>query len=341
MNRNLAIKRFLSTFAYLLYILEMKQTKSNTPKVSVIIPVYNTEKYVQLAIESICRQTLCELEIIIIDDGSTDRSPNILHQLAEQDHRIQMYRQKNQGLSITRNIGMEYATGQYIYFMDSDDWLETDALELCYQKCEAEQLDFVFFDAENFCEETMENIPGMTYSHTKELEDKIYEGRNVLDIQIKKYQFTPSACLNFIRRSFLQKHMLKFYPHILHEDQLFTSLLYLQAQNVGLIKRNFFHRRMRPNSIMTSRFAWKNISSYLTVVHELNKFGQKQSYEIREIIHRFLSQMFDAAVWQAHVLPLQQRIKLLILCLVKYRKYVTPRTLAVIMMKRKKSFYGK
>ena len=338
MNRNLAMKRFLSTFAYLLYILKMKQTNTekDTPKVSVIIPVYNTEKYVQLAIESICQQTLNELEIIIVDDGSTDRSPDILHQLAEQDHRIQVYKQKNQGPSVTRNTGMEYAKGQYIYFMDSDDRLETNALELCYQKCETEYLDFVFFDAENFSEEITENLPALTYSHTKELEDKTYGGCEMLSIQVKKHQFTPSPCLNFIRRSFLQKHALKFYPHILHEDQLFTSLLYLQAQNVGFIKRNLFHRRLRPSSIMTSRFAWKNMSSYLTIVYELNYFGQKQSHEIQKTIHRFLSQMFDAAVWQAHALPLQQRIKLLILCLTKYRKYVTPRTLAVLMMKRKK-----
>ena len=87
---------------------------------------------------------------------------------------------------------------------------------------------------------------------------------------------------------------------------------------------------------MTSRFAWKNMSSYLTVVCELNYFGQKQSLEIQKTIHLFLSQMLDAAVWQAHALPLQQRIKLLILCLTKYRKYVTPRTLAVLMIKRKK-----
>lgn len=220
--------------------------------------------------------------------------------------------------------------------MDSDDLLETNALELCYQKCETEYLDFVFFDAENFSEEITENLPALTYSHTKELEDKTYGGCEMLSIQVKKHQFTPSPCLNFIRRSFLQKHALKFYPHILHEDQLFTSLLYLQAQNVGFIKRNLFHRRLRPSSIMTSRFAWKNMSSYLTVVYELNYFGQKQSHEIQKTIHLFLSQMLDAAVWQAHALPLQQRIKLLILCLTKYRKYVTPRTLAVLMIKRKK-----
>lgn len=114
------------------------------PKVSVIIPVYNTCNYVQEALESICRQTLTDLEIIVIDDGSTDGSREVIDKIAATDSRIQVYGQTNQGLSVTRNEGLKYAVGEYIYFMDSDDLLEPDALELCYNKCIAEALDFVF-----------------------------------------------------------------------------------------------------------------------------------------------------------------------------------------------------
>ena len=113
------------------------------PKVSVIIPVYNTCNYVQEALESICQQTLEELEIIVIDDGSTDCSRAIVEEIAIKDTRIQVYKQSNQGLSITRNQGLKFSTGEYIYFMDSDDFLEPDALELCYRKCTKEDLDFV------------------------------------------------------------------------------------------------------------------------------------------------------------------------------------------------------
>ncbi|MCS3267224.1 glycosyltransferase [Bacteroides fragilis] len=94
------------------------------PKVSVIIPVYNTCNYVQEALESICQQTLEELEIIVIDDGSTDCSRAIVEEIAIKDTRIQVYKQSNQGLSITRNQGLKFSTGEYIYFMDSDDFLE-------------------------------------------------------------------------------------------------------------------------------------------------------------------------------------------------------------------------
>lgn len=303
------------------------------PKVSVIIPVYNTEKYLLPAIDSIRQQTLESLEIIIVNDGSTDGSPEIIRQAAQQDHRIKVFDQKNQGPSITRNVGIGRATGKYIYLMDSDDLLERDALERCYRKCEAENLDFVFFDAENFYEREIENAPSLSYSHTRELKDQTYAGREVLNLQLDKYSFTPSACLSFMRRSFLKAHRLQFYPHILHEDQLFTALLYLHAQRVGFIRRTFFQRRMRPDSIMTRRFAWRNMSGYLTVADQLNKYARKRDNDTQKTVRLFLRQMLDAAVWQAHVLPLSQRLRLLCLCMTKYREYVQLRTLAVLMLK--------
>ena len=110
--------------------------ENNKIKVSVVIPVYNTEKYVREAIESIIHQSLKELEIIIINDGSTDGSPEILKEISNTDHRIQVYTQTNQGQSTARNFGISHARGKYIYFMDSDDLLEEDALESCYLKCE-------------------------------------------------------------------------------------------------------------------------------------------------------------------------------------------------------------
>ena len=116
--------------------------------VSVIIPVYNTEEFVEEAVRSIMNQTLQEIEIIVINDGSTDGSLSIIERLAKEDKRIRTYTQQNQGLSATRNKGNEYAQGKYIYFMDSDDYLEPETLETCYIKCEQQALDFVLFDAD-------------------------------------------------------------------------------------------------------------------------------------------------------------------------------------------------
>ena len=106
------------------------------PKVSIIIPIYNTAPFLRETLDSICNQSLKELDIILINDGSTDESPDIIEEYALRDHRIRYMTQPNQGQSVARNNGLQLATGKYIYFMDSDDKLDTDALKECYNICE-------------------------------------------------------------------------------------------------------------------------------------------------------------------------------------------------------------
>ena len=252
-------------------------------------------------------QSLKELEIIVVDDGSTDKSLSIVEKLGDTDKRIQIYTQANQGQSIARNRGISHAHGEYIYFMDSDDLLEEDALELCYHKCKEEKLDFVFFDALVFFENNVENAPTLNYKHTEKLEDKIYTGQEALE---------------------------SFYPEIVHEDQLFTTLLYLQSTKAACIKRTFFHRRMRKDSTMTSKFAMRNIKGYLVVTEEILSFRRQTAEDKnKEIIDLYLSQMLDAAMWQAHSLKLPERIKLARLCLQKYKKYVSTKTIGALLFK--------
>ena len=113
------------------------------PEVSVIIPVYNSEKYVEKCICSVMAQTLPELEIIIINDGSTDESGRILRELAQKDSRIVLLEQENQGVAAARNQGVEKATGKYLTFVDGDDYLQEDYIELMYNLAEKETLDMV------------------------------------------------------------------------------------------------------------------------------------------------------------------------------------------------------
>lgn len=304
------------------------------PKVSVIIPVYNTAAYVRQAIDSIRNQTLKELEIIVINDGSTDGSGEILRELADADSRMRVYEQENQGQSVARNKGMEHARGKYFYFMDSDDLLAMDALELCYNKCEQEALNIVLFDAEILNKECVKSASCYSYSRGQCIaEEAVYTGIEIMQTQLNHRCYTPSPCLNFVRAKCIGDIGLQFYPGIIHEDQLFCATLYLQTSRVMYICRPFFKRRIRENSTMTTRFTWRNMEGYLTVTRELLRFAATQTVEIRRTIDLLLRQMLNAAVWHAHVLPLVQRLRLLSICLTRYRRYVSNRTLSVLILK--------
>ena len=122
-------------------------------KVSVILPVYNVARYLDDTFTSLLNQTLQEMEIIAVNDGSTDNSEEIIKKYAQEDQRIKVFSQKNQGQSVARNLALQHATGEYIYMMDSDDKLaDPNALRICYDYAEKNHAEFIFFDGESFSE---------------------------------------------------------------------------------------------------------------------------------------------------------------------------------------------
>ena len=304
--------------------------------ISVIIPVYNTAAYLYDAVTSIMNQSLKEIEIIIIDDGSTDNSLDIMSQLADKDSRISIYSQKNQGQSIARNLGLSKAKGKYIYFMDSDDYLLSETLEFCYNNCSSDDLDFMTFDGSCFSDDNARYDISLSYDRSNCLfENQIYEGVDALEKQIYQKCFTPSPCLLLINTDFLKRNKLLFYEGIIHEDQLFTVQLYLYAKRIAYNQTQYFKRRMRSNSTMTQNYKWKNIEGYLAVTNELLKLKNNvDSQKLKQVINIFLRQMFDAAIWNAYSLPIYQRFKLFFICSkYPYSKYVCNRTKAVLLFK--------
>lgn len=295
------------------------------PLVSVIIPVYNTAKYIRETIASLQQQSLYDFEVILINDGSTDDSLTIMEELASKDARFHVYNYSNGGLSIARNRGLEYVRGKFIYFFDSDDLLASDCLRRCVDRSERDQLDLLFFNGEAFIDQSPSiKSDSFNYNQTKYFEEgKIYVGPDAL---LKKYQmgtYSSQSCLIFYRTSFLLGTGLKFIPNIIHEDEHFTPMVYLFAQRVGMISESFFKRRFRSNSIMTNKFAWRNIVGYLTVSDTLltYKCAQKDKH-IRNIIDIHLHYMLPAVIWRAHVLPLRQRFRLLFICLRRYFSFI-------------------
>ena len=117
------------------------------PKISIIVPVYNVEKYIERCLKSLVNQTLQDIEIIIVNDGSQDKSEEIIEKYVKENHnKIKYYEKSNGGLSSARNYGIEYATGEYIAFLDSDDYVETNMYEEMYNLAKKENADMVECD---------------------------------------------------------------------------------------------------------------------------------------------------------------------------------------------------
>ena len=301
------------------------------PKVSVIIPVYNTGAYVGQTLDCMTGQTLREIEIIVINDGSTDDSLEIIERAAASDSRIQVYSQPNKGQSESRNAGLKYARGEYVYFMDSDDLLDEDALEECYRKCTEQQLDFVLFDADCFFS-GKPVVALFDYQRTREMEDRVYNGLELLDRLIAVRKFRASVCLNLIRADYIREHDLSFYPGILHEDELFTTKLYLNASRIGKIDRAFFKRRYREGSIMTTAYSWRNVEGYLVVVDQLRLYAERYP-QFKESVEKVTRFVFNPAVYSAWRLPLRERFRLFWRILRRYSDIVSVRNAAILMLK--------
>lgn len=279
-------------------------------KVSVIIPVYNTEKYVKEAVDSILNQTLKEIEVILINDGSTDNSLGIIQQSAEKDSRVCVYSEPNQGQATARNLGLSKASGAYVYFMDSDDILDKDCLELSYKKCEKERLDFVFFDAESFSSDGDFKI-GYTYRRCNKLEDRIYNGLEITNILLDIDGFRVAPWLQLIRRQYLLDIDLK-YEKTTHEDELFTNLLFIRAERVGCINRVFFNRRLRSASVVTTPFSAKNLNAYLFIIDQLNAYDKQLNDEkFHKTIERIVVHILNGAMYKTRELDKKYRILLL------------------------------
>ena len=258
------------------------------PKVSVIVPVYNVESYVNDCLASLSDQKLKEIEIICVNDGSTDNSLEVVQNYAETDSRVHVISQENRGLSEARNSGVKIATGEYLYFIDGDDLLDENALSDLYAKAVKEDLDIVFFDADSFLDENEDSddavlqkkLQGyLAYYHRKGDYTGVISGTDMFVKMKTSKEYRSSACLQLIKRSFYEGNSLGFYPGILHEDNLFSLPAILLAKRTGHINKPYYKRRVHTGSIMTSTETVKNLYGYLMVYCEMQKFLDKHEFE--------------------------------------------------------------
>ena len=271
-------------------------------KVSVIIPIYNVAPYLDETFQSIIGQSLPDIEIIAVNDGSTDNSEEIIRKWQQQDSRILLFSQENRGQSAARNLALKHATGQYIYMMDSDDKLtDPDALQICYDYAEKNHSDFFFFDGESFSEQGVSRISRNTKRTHLVDEDKPYDGESLLNLMLDTKRHNCVVWLLFIQKAFLDRIGLKFYEGIIHEDELFTTILTLNSDNIYCLKRNFVGHRIRKASTMGLTYSKRNLNCYLTVADELLRFRRTP------IIHKFLRYTLSKVFFTGHQIPLKEK----------------------------------
>ena len=231
----------------------MKTTKRNAPELSVIVPVYKVEAYLQECIDSILDQTFPDFELILIDDGSPDRCPEICDEAARKDPRIRVIHQKNGGLSAARNAGIEAAQGAWLSFIDSDDYLTPDYYETLYGAVQRANADCALCGVEyvdeqkNVLEEMRAEVP-----------DGVFSGQQILDQCVQKWESPYIVVWNKLyRREVFDT--LRFPVGKLNEDLFVLVPTLEKIQTMVCVPKRMYCYRQRAGSIMNSQMTSRNL----------------------------------------------------------------------------------
>lgn len=282
------------------------------PKFTLIIPVYNVEAYLRQCLDSVLCQDYSDWEAVCVNDGSTDGSAAILEDYAAKDARFQVFTQPNGGLSAARNAGLDAAKGEYILFLDSDDWLEPKALETIDTSLNGE--DMLSFSGRRFFEDTQSFNPADVLPEKAYASGMDYYNGNALSQ--RDFAFV-CVVLRAYRRAFLVDNGLRFKEGILHEDNLFTPLACYYAQKVKQINACCYDYRVRAHSITTT-VDMKRLTDLMETANELAAFFiPKQGFN-KKVMYRAITQYYQVAFVEA---PKGERKALKRLCdWVLYRK---------------------
>ena len=218
---------------------------------SVIVPVYNTAPWLSCCLDSLLAQTTDLFEIICVNDGSTDHSPEILAQYAAREARLRIINQKNRGLSAPRNAGMDAARGTYILFIDSDDWIEPQTIEKAFTFMQTHELDMLMFRQRNYNPETKTFSTCSYYDFPASLPGfSVHSGKE----EPEMYAMLPHSIHKVRRRKLLTEHNLRFDENITQgEDEYFNLQFLPYADRFGILKQYFYNYRFpREGSIMSA-----------------------------------------------------------------------------------------
>ena len=260
----------------------------NNPLISVIIPIYNVEKYLDRCIASVVNQTYENLEIILVDDGSPDLCPQICDDWATKDFRVRVIHKANGGLSSARNTGLQNSVGEYIYFLDSDDWIELDMIQSLYEACAQNDVllsvcgRYAFFEENNHIQ--IDKCP---------TRDEVVASTEFVAQMLTGNHCDSSACDKMFHRSLWNS--FRFPEGRIYEDVAVMYKVVLSTSRIATIRRPLYYYRRHPNSIVTSSFT-KKLFDYPINTRKL----------LEDISHNY-SDLYEYACW-THIKALQNVI---------------------------------
>ncbi len=244
--------------------------------VSVVIPVYNAQKYIKNCLFSIISQTYKDIEIICVNDGSVDNSLKILKEYEKEYDFIKVIDSKHEGIGAARNKGLDAARGKYLQFIDADDWISADAIEKCVKKAQESDLDIVCFNVANYDNETKLIVENQFYPHN-------FWPRNAENMVLTWKDYRNIFCGNFssvnklYRLEFLRENGIRFLEKLNFEDLPFHLKSFMDASRIGVINSSlYFYRKNIKASFMGSMGRDGRIFDIFPILEELRKIVEQK-----------------------------------------------------------------
>lgn len=290
-------------------------------KLSIIVPVYNVEQYIRPCFESIFKQGLDEndYEVIIVNDGSTDKSMEKIANIISLHNNITVINQENQGLSMARNNGIKKASGEYIQFVDSDDLLIDNSLPYLLNQALVSKADLVIADF------VKKNDNDITPSPQSSQKDGLIQEKTGKDLILHPLYWGYSCVWRTLyRKDFLDKHNIRFIPHIFYEDVPFTRLCFIKAHHCLRVNWLLYVYRIRHQSIISSSFDKKKGTDYCIIIKELwnlskdETLNKQHQQKIRDDAFTYYS-IFVYLLSSCNTIPYLEKVEI-----INYLKELSP-----------------
>lgn len=258
-------------------------------KITVIVPIYNTEKYLDDCLKSLVSQTESFDEIILINDGSTDGGEAICERYRGQYANIRLVNQENQGLAIARNVGLEMATGDYVVFVDSDDFVSQEMCHCLKRNMYLDEMEMIRYNAK-IQYDLPSKEPQSAFRHKTELDGHVVDGMKYLELSYPR-NYTAAAYVSAYKKSFLEENEILFPEHIYFEDNYFSLQVMTNATNILCISDCLYIRRIRENSITSGIMTRKKCEDLVTNQKLIWKYLLKNEKWLKkkELLRQFIA----------------------------------------------------